>query len=73
MNIDNKLIYNQLEEISNSINSLNRLLKKYLKEDENTFRCNKCNSSFVYVRRKDNKLLCRKCGNMEKVTLEDNE
>jgi exosome complex RNA-binding protein Csl4 len=42
-----------------------------VKEDETGFRCSKCGSSFVYIRRKDKKLLCRKCGNIENIKIEE--
>lgn len=34
-------------------------------------RCKKCNSKFTYIRIKDQELVCRSCGHIEK--LEDQE
>jgi len=73
MNI-NKEITNRMDKISEEVSSLNKLLKKYVKEDDKSFRCGKCGSSFVYIRRKDKKLLCRKCGNIQHIEIEgDNQ
>jgi predicted SprT family Zn-dependent metalloprotease len=63
-------ILERMDKINEEISSLNKLLKKYVKEDEVGFRCSKCDSSFVYIRRKDKKLLCRKCGNIENINIE---
>jgi len=30
-------------------------------------RCKKCGSSFIYIRIKDNSLVCRSCGHIEKL------
>lgn len=69
----NKEIIKRMNTINEEVSSLNKLLKKYVKEDDISFRCNKCNSSFVYIRRKDKKLLCRKCGNIQNINLEGEE
>ena len=69
MDIKKELI-NRMNKINEEVTSLNKLLKKYVKEDETGFRCSKCDSSFVYIRRKDKKLLCRKCGNVESIKIE---
>ena len=63
-------ILKKMEIINEEIGSLNKLLKKYVLDDEDMFRCSKCGSSFVYIRRKDKKLLCRKCGNVENINIE---
>lgn len=65
-----KELMERLEGINQEVRSLNKLLKKYVKEDDVNFRCNKCDSSFVYIRRRDKKLLCRKCGNIQNVEIE---
>jgi len=44
--------------------------KESVKKDEKK-RCKKCGSSFTYVRIKDDELVCRNCGHIEK--LEDKE
>lgn len=73
MNKDEEIL-ERMSKINEEISSLNKLLKKYVKEDETGFRCSKCGSSFVYIRRKDKKLLCRKCGNIENIRIvEDNQ
>lgn len=69
MNKDKEII-EKMNKINEEVSSLNKLLKKYVKEDETGFRCSKCGSSFVYIRRKDKKLLCRKCGNIENINIE---
>ncbi len=69
MNKDKEII-ERMNKINEEVSSLNKLLKKYVKEDETGFRCSKCGSSFVYIRRKDKKLLCRKCGNIESIKIE---
>ena len=69
MNKDKEII-ERMNKINEEVSSLNKLLKKYVKEDETGFRCSKCGSSFVYIRRKDKKLLCRKCGNIENINIE---
>jgi len=66
----NEEIVKKMNKINEEISSLNKLLKKYVKGDETGFRCSKCGSSFVYIRRKDKKLLCRKCGNIESIKIE---
>jgi len=68
MNKDKEII-EKMNKINEEVSSLNKLLKKYVKEDETGFRCSKCGSSFVYIRRKDKKLLCRKCGNIENINI----
>lgn len=70
MNKDKEII-ERMNKINEEVSSLNKLLKKYVKEDETGFRCSKCGSSFVYIRRKDKKLLCRKCGNIESIKIEE--
>jgi len=72
MNKD-KEILEKMNKINEEVSSLNKLLKKYVREDETGFRCSKCGSSFVYIRRKDKKLLCRKCGNIEDIKIEGEE
>ncbi len=72
MNAD-KEILNRMDKINEEIATLNKFLKKYVREDEESFRCNKCGSSFVYIRRKDKKLLCRKCGNVQNVNIDGDE
>jgi uncharacterized OB-fold protein len=67
----NKEIVKRMDMINEEVSNLNKLLKKYVKEDETGFRCSKCGSSFVYIRRKDKKLLCRKCGNIENIKIEE--
>ena len=62
-----------MEKINEEVSSLNKLLKKYVKENDKRFRCDKCGSSFVYIRRKDKKLLCRKCGNVQEINIEEGE
>ncbi len=57
MNID-KEILNRMAKINEEVDTLNKFLKKYIREDEKGFRCNNCGSSFVYIRRKDKKLFC---------------
>lgn len=69
----NKEILNRMDKINEEVTSLNKFLKKYVKEDEKGFRCDKCGSSFVYIRRKDKKLLCRKCGNVQGIDIEGDE
>jgi ribosomal protein S27AE len=70
----NKEIVSRMDKINEEVSSLNKLIKKYVKEDDKNFRCDKCGSSFVYIRRKDKKLLCRKCGNVQKIEIVgDNE
>ncbi len=69
MNKDKEII-ERMNKINEEVSSLNKLLRKYVKEDETGFRCSKCDSSFVYIRRKDKKLLCRKCGNIENIKIE---
>jgi len=69
MNKDKEIV-ERMNKINEEVSSLNKLLKKYVKEDETGFRCSKCGSSFVYIRRKDKKLLCRKCGNTENIKIE---
>ncbi|MEN7982346.1 MAG: hypothetical protein ABFQ65_02780 [Nanoarchaeota archaeon] len=69
-----KEIIMRMNKINEEVSSLNKLLKKYVKDDEAGFRCSKCGSSFIYIRRKDKKLLCRKCGNIENIKIdEDNK
>ncbi|MBS3091115.1 hypothetical protein J4217_01550 [Candidatus Pacearchaeota archaeon] len=75
MNITHKMdiskeILERMSKINEEVFNLNKLLKKYVREDETGFRCSKCGSSFVYIRRKDKKLLCRKCGNLENIKIE---
>jgi len=65
-----KEILERMSKINEEVFNLNKLLKKYVREDETGFRCSKCGSSFVYIRRKDKKLLCRKCGNLENIKIE---
>jgi len=65
-----KEIIERMNKINEEISSLNKLLKRYVKEDGAGFRCSKCGSSFVYIRRKDKKLLCRKCGNIESIKID---
>lgn len=72
MDIKNEIV-TKMDKINEEISSLNKLLKKYVKEDYRTFRCDKCGSSFVYIRRKDKKLLCRKCGNIQNIEIEGGE
>lgn len=72
MNIEKEII-NRMDKLNEEVSILNKLLKKYVKEDEVGFRCSKCDSSFVYIRRKDKKLLCRKCGNIENIKIEGDE
>lgn len=36
-------------------------------EKENKIRCNKCKSSFIYIRIKDQEVVCRSCGNIQKL------
>ena len=69
MNKDKEIV-ERMNKINEEVSSLNKLLKKYVREDETGFRCSKCGSSFVYIRRKDKKLLCRKCGNLENIKIE---
>ena len=68
---NDKEIIRRMNKINEEVSSLNKLLKKYVKGDETGFRCSKCGSSFVYIRRKDKKLLCRKCGNIESIKIEE--
>ena len=65
-----KEIMNRMNEINEEITTLNKFLKKYVVNDEKSFRCSKCGSSFVYIRRKDKKLLCRKCGRIQSIEIE---
>ena len=58
-----------MDKINEEITSLNKLLKKYVKGDVKSFRCNKCGSSFVYIQRKNKKLVCRKCSNIQDIKL----
>ena len=66
-------ILERLGRINEEISSLNKLLKKYAKGNNESFRCEKCNSSFVYIRRKDKKLLCRKCGSIQDIKIDEIE
>jgi len=66
----NKELINRMDKVNEEVSSLNKLLKRYVREEGEMFRCNKCGSSFVYIRRKDKKLLCRKCGNVENIKIE---
>lgn len=72
MKLDKNEIIERLNKINEEISSLNKMLKKFVKEDD-SFRCEKCSSSFVYIRRKDKKLLCRKCGNIQDINIEGDE
>jgi len=63
----------RLESLNTEVSSLNKLLRKYVREEGETFRCSKCNSSFVYIRRKDKKLLCRKCGNVQDIDIDGDD
>ena len=38
---------------------------KKLKEETKKPKCAKCNGSLVYIRIKDNSLVCRSCGHIE--------
>ena len=69
----NKEILNKMDKLNEEVTILNKLLKKYVRDDSKGFRCNKCDSSFVYIRRKDKKLLCRRCGNIEDIDIEGDE
>ena len=37
------------------------------KEENQKPKCKKCGSSFVYIRLKEKSLVCRSCGNIEKI------
>lgn len=69
----NKEIIDKMNKINEEVNSLNKLLKKYVREDDKSVRCDNCGSSFVYIRRKDKKLLCRKCGNIQDIEIEGDD
>nr|AQS28407.1 hypothetical protein [uncultured archaeon] len=69
----NKELIKRMDLINEEVSSLTKLLKKYVKEDDKSFRCGKCGSSFVYIRRKDKKLLCRKCGNIQDIDIEGDD
>lgn len=69
----NKEILGRMDKINEEVSSLTKLIKKYVREDDEGFRCDKCGSSFVYIRRKDKKLLCRKCGNIQNIEIEGDE
>jgi len=72
MNV-NKEITNRMDKIAEEVGQLNKLLKRYVREEDVIFRCDNCSSSFVYIRRKDKKLLCRKCGNIQDIDIEGDE
>ena len=36
-------------------------------EKKEKLRCSKCNSTFIYVRIKDNEVVCRSCSHVEKI------
>lgn len=71
--VKDKEILDKMNKINEEVSLLNKLLKKYVKDDDKSFRCGKCGSSFVYIRRKDKKLLCRKCGNIQHIEIEGDE
>ncbi len=37
------------------------------KEENKKPKCKKCGSAFVYIRIKENSLVCRTCGHIEKI------
>jgi protein-arginine kinase activator protein McsA len=39
--------------------------KEQKAKEENLQRCNKCNSTFTYIRIRDRQRVCRNCGNVE--------
>lgn len=41
--------------------------EKESNEKDNKKKCGYCGSGFTYVRIKDNSLVCRSCGNIEKL------
>lgn len=42
-------------------------MKKKIEPNSNKLRCKKCNSTMTYIRLRTGELICRTCGNIEKL------